>query len=224
MLGDTSSKMFGSLPIALLVLLQAFSANAKSVVYETAPTRLPNGWKYLGQADNTAKLSLSVALKQPGLQELRVRLDDISNPSHEAYGAHLSRDEVRQYRQVSGSAVDTVVSWLQSNNVSDFALEDAWVNFNATVAQVNTLLSCNMSSYRVSGSSNVLYRAKAYSLPEEMVDSVDYVYPVTQFMAKKGSKKPFNSSPIVKRSDPESLMPRAGMLITLPWCNEIAGD
>ncbi|KAJ4420660.1 hypothetical protein N0V82_004226 [Gnomoniopsis sp. IMI 355080] len=203
--------MFGSLPIALLLLLQAFSADAKSVVYETAPSRLPNGWKYLGQADNTAKLSLSIALKQPGLQELRARLDDISNPSHEAYGAHLSRDEVRQYREVSGSAVDTVVSWLQRNNVTDFALEDAWVNLNATVAHINTLLSCNMSSYRVSGSSNTQYRAKAYSLPEELIDSVDYVYPVTQFMVNKRSKKSFNSFPIVKRSDPESLMPRAAM-------------
>lgn len=203
--------MLGFLPTALLVLLQAYAADAKSVVHETAPSHLPNGWKHLGSAKDTAKLSLSIALKQPGLEELRKRLDQISNPSHEAYGAHLSKDEVRQYRQVSGAAVDTVLSWLQSNDVTEFAVENAWVNFNATVAEVNTLLSCTMSRYQVTGTPDVLYRALNYSLPEELLDSVDYVYPVTQFIAKQASRKSSVSSPIARRSDSKSLTPRAGM-------------
>lgn len=202
--------MLGFLPTALLVLLQAYAADAKSVVHETAPSHLPNGWKNLGAAKDTAKLSLSIALKQPGLEELRKRLDQISNPSHEAYGAHLSKDEVRQYRQVSGSAVDTVLSWLQRNDVTEFAAEDAWVNFNATVAEVNTLLSCTMSRYQVNGTPDVLYRALDYSLPEELLASVDYVYPVTQFIAKKGSRQSSVSSPIARRSDSQSLTTRAG--------------
>lgn len=202
--------MLGFLPTVLLVLLQAYAADAKSVVHENAPSHLPNGWKHLGSAKDTAKLSLSIALKQPGLEELRKRLDQISDPSHEAYGAHLSQDEVRQYRQVSVSAVDSVLSWLQSNDVEEFAVQDAWVNFNATVAEVNTLLSCSMSRYQVTGTPDVLYRALHYSLPEELLDSVDYVYPVTQFMAKRGTRNPSVPSPIVRRSDFKSLTPRAG--------------
>lgn len=221
---DASLKMFNSLPTALLLLLQAYSVTAKSVLLETAPSRLPNGWKYLGPADDTAKLSLSIALKQPGLQELRARLEDISNPSHAAYGAHLSRDEVRQYRQVSGSAVDTVAFWLQSHHVTDFAVKDGWVDLNATVAQVTELLSCNISSYRVGGSSDVLYRARSYSLPEELIDSVDYVYPVTHFLEKKRSKRSLNSSPTVNRSVPERLVPRAGMKSTRPSTCKTARD
>lgn len=203
--------MLGFLPTALLVLLQAYTAHAKSVVYETAPTHLPNGWKHLGPASETAKLSLSIALKQPGLEELRKRLDQISNPSHEAYGAHLSKDEVHQYRQVSASAVDTVLSWLQGNDVTEFAVGNAWVNFNATVAEVNTLLSCTMSRYQMTGTPEVLYRALEYSLPEELLDSVDYVYPVTQFMARKRSTSSSVPSSIAKRSDSKSLTQRAGL-------------
>lgn len=208
--------MLGLLPTALLVLLQAYAADARSVVYETAPAHLPNGWKHLGPASDTAKLSLSIALKQPGLEELRKRLDQISNPSHQTYGAHLSKDEVHQYRQVSASAVDTVLSWLQDNDVTEFAVEDAWVNFNATVADVNTLLSCTMSRYQVTGTLDVLYRALEYSLPEELLDSVDYVYPVTQFMTRKRSKSPSVPSSIAKRSDSKSLTPRAGLYFTCP--------
>lgn len=205
--------MFGFLPTALLVLLQAYTSNAKSVVYETAPSHLPSGWRHLGPADDTRRLSLSIALKQPGLQELRVRLDDISNPSHKAYGAHLSRDAVLRYREVSETAVDSVFFWLQESNVTDFALEDAWVRLNATVAQVNALLGCSMSSYRMAGVSDVLYRAHQYSLPEELLDSVDYVYPVTQFMTKRNLRRSSKSSSAGKKSiKRDSIVPRAGML------------
>lgn len=208
---DTSFKMFSFLPAALFVLLQAYTVNAKSVVHETAPSHLPNGWKHLGSANGTAKVSLSIALKQPGLQELRVRLDEISDPLHEEYGAHLSRDAVRRYRQVSESAVDAVFSWLEKGNITDFALEDTWVRLNATVAQVDALLSCDMSSYQMSGSSNVLYRAQKYSLPEDLLDSVEYVYPVTQFMTKKEAQRSLLPSSGRKRSYSKSLATRDGM-------------
>lgn len=203
--------MISFLPTALLVLLQAYTASAKSIIHETAPSPLPAGWKHLGPADDRETLSLSIALKQPALQELRARLDEISNPSHDEYGAHLSRDAVRRYREVSESAVDAVFSWLQKSDVADFALEDARVKLNATVAQVNALLSCEISNYQMNGISSVLYRAQKYSIPEELLDSVDYIYPVTQFMPRQGVKRALPSPSIDKRFSPQNLMPRAGM-------------
>lgn len=176
--------MIKLLPSVLLALFQICASDAEQMVHEKVLEHLPTGWKFIAPASETTQISLSIALNQDGLEELRKRLDATSDPSHEHYGAHLSRDEVRQYRSVPEADIQAVVFWLQSNEVVDFAVEDAWVRFNATVGQINQLLSCNMSSYHVAGSSETLYRAWEYSLPEELLFAIDYIFPVTQFMTK----------------------------------------
>lgn len=193
--------MWTSLSAVLLLALQACRTDAKSVVHETASARLPTGWKYLGPANDATPISLSIALKQPDLQELRARLDDISNPSHKDYGAHLTKELVRRYGEVPEATVQTVVAWLGHNNVTEIATEDAWVRFNATIGQVNALLSCNMSRYQKSDSQDLLYRASVYSLPEDLSDRIDYIYPVTQFLSSKKSKRSPDASPAIKRAE-----------------------
>lgn len=203
--------MLKFLPATLLALLHICATEAKAVVHETALSHLPSGWKYIAPANDSTQLSLSIALKQPGLEELRKRLDDISNPSHHQYGAHLSRDEVRRYSAVSEPAVDTVLSWLQDYDIADIDVNDAWVRFNATVGQINELLSCRMSSYHVTGFSNTVYRAQRYSLPEELLSTIDYISPVTQFVSKKKEERASLQSAVTKRSESRDVNARAGM-------------
>lgn len=206
-----------SLPAILLAtLLQIHTTDAKFVVHERAREHSASGWKLLGPASPSTQLSLSIALKQPGLHELRARLDDISNPSHKDYGAHLSRDSVRRYGEASETAVDAVLAWLGENEITDvqLATQPAWVRFNATVGQINALLNCNMSTYQ--GAHGVSYRSMVYSLPEELLDSIDYVYPVTQFMSSTGKKARSLSSASVSSREQHTthgrnLRPRSGI-------------
>lgn len=205
-----------TLPAVLLAtLLQVYTTDAKFVIHERASGYSAAAWKVLGPAGPSAQLSLSIALKQPGLQELRARLDDISNPSHEHYGAHLSRDSVRRYGEPSEVAVDTVLAWLGENEITDVQMptQSAWVRFNATVGQINTLLDCNMSRYQ--GAHGISYRSMAYSLPEELLDFVDFVYPVTQFVANPGKKaRSVANTPALEsdqRAAHSSLRSRSGM-------------
>lgn len=186
-------------------------ADARLVVHETAPNRLPSGWKYVGPAADSTQLSLSVALKQPGLQELRARLDRISNPSHQDYGAHLSRSELGWYRDIPDTTVQAVVSWLEDNDISDINIEDAWVRFNATVGQAEGLLNCTISKYQKDGVSSEVYRSKQYSLPEELLDSVDYVYPITQFLSSTKSRSTAAINSVERRSESRTHSSRAGM-------------
>lgn len=203
--------MLTSLSTLLIITLQACRTDARSVVHETAAAHLPMQWKHLGPADASTQLSLSIALKQPGLQELRARLDGISNPSHADYGAHVSRENIRRYTEVPATGLEAVTAWLEENGVTNHAAEDAWVRFNATVGQIDALLSCNMSRYRHAGSSDVLYRAKEYSLPEELLGSVDYVYPVTQFIsASKKARRSASVSAVQERSKLSTPMSRSG--------------
>lgn len=169
-------------------LLNACTSHAKFVVHETATDYAAAGWRSSGRANSSTQLNLSIALKQPGLQELRIRLDDISNPSHEDYGAHISRSSIRRYGAASEAAVDAVVNWLGENGITDILVptQRAWIHFNASVSQVDALLDCSIS--KLEGVQGVVYRSQEYSLPEDLLQFVDYVFPVTQFMAETGSK------------------------------------
>lgn len=209
-----------TLPAVLLAtLLQICTSDAKFVIHEKARDPSVNGWKLLGPADLSTQLSLSIALKQPGLQELRARLDEISNPSHQDYGAHLSRNSVRRYGEAPDAAVDAVLAWLGENDITDVqaTARTAWIQFNATVGQVNALLDCNISKYQ--GIHGVSYRSTVYSLPEELLGLVDYVYPVTQFMAntsKKARRAADASASATKKSAAHTnLKARAGMIPNL---------
>lgn len=206
-----------TLPAVLLAtLLQICTSDAKFALHEKARDHSANDWKLLGPADLSTQLSLSIALKQPGLQELRARLDEISNPSHQDYGAHLTRKSVRRYAEAPDAAVDTVVAWLVENDITDVqtTTQTAWIRFNATVGQVNTLLNCNMSRYQ--GLHGVSYRSTEYSLPEELLNLVDYVYPVTQFTANTSKKTRRAAGASVSASKKSAthtnLKARAGML------------
>lgn len=150
-----------------------------------------------------------MALKQPGLQELKARLDEISGPSHQDHGLHVSRDLLSRYTVVQNTAAQQVVSWLEDKGISQITIDDTWIRFNATVGEVEALLSCKMSTYHRDGSSGAVYRAKQYSLPEELLSSIDYVYPVTQFLASKQSERSSVLHNVQKRSEP-IISPRAG--------------
>lgn len=207
----TVSIMRSSFVAALLAASWSWETHAKIVVHETAPYPLPSGWKYTGPAAESQPLSLAVALKQPGLQELRARLDEISNPSHQDYGLHVSRDVLSRYQAVPQAAVQKVVSWLGDNAISEVTVDETWIHFNATVGQVESLMRCEVSRYLRDGSSAAVYRAKQYSLPEELLDSIDYVSPLTQFWISNQSKRSVISNPIERRSRSKLHLPRAGM-------------
>lgn len=199
-----------TLTTLLLTSTWSWPTQAKNVVHETAPYQLPTGWRYIGPAADSEPLSLSVALKQPGLQELRARLDEISNPSHQDYGLHVSRDLLTRYQAVSPAAVQQVVSWLEDHGISQSRVEDTWIRFNATVGQLEKLLSCKISTYERDGTSPLVYRSKQYSLPEELLDCIDYVYPVTQFLAGKQNKNSLVSDSVERRSQPSRHSVRSG--------------
>ncbi|RDW68183.1 hypothetical protein BP6252_09579 [Coleophoma cylindrospora] len=154
-------------------------------IHETA-LAVPNDWTYIQRAEDSVVLRLSVALKQPYLRDLQNRLDTISKPSHQDFGSHLSKDQLRQYQLPRRDTVDSVLIWLQSHNIVDFQEEGAWIHFNASVASINSLLHCELAKYK-NDASQTVHRASEYSLPSDLAEHINFIYPVTQFI---GSPKP----------------------------------
>lgn len=185
--------MASLLPAALwaLVLVTATQARLadKWAVHETMT--VPSGWKYLGQPEvDTTIARVSISLRQPGLDELRRRLDQISDIDRADYGAHLSRSQLDAYREPSAGAVDDVMEWLSEHGIEDRLVQKSWISFNASVGVVNSLLRCNISEYETPQSHQVL-RATEYSLPSDLAQHIQFVYPLTQFL-ESSAKESFN--------------------------------
>ncbi|KAI3399800.1 hypothetical protein diail_5597 [Diaporthe ilicicola] len=178
------------LPAALWALVLATATQARPAshwtVHETAI--VPSGWKYVGQPKvDTTVTRISISLQQPGLDELRRRLDQISDIDHADYGAHLSRSQLDAYQEPAAEAVHDVMNWLSGQGIEDRLAHKSWIFFNASVGMVNSLLSCNLSEYETPQSQRVL-RATEYSLPSDLAHHIQFVYPLTQFLESSARK------------------------------------
>ncbi|KAL1864334.1 hypothetical protein Daus18300_007758 [Diaporthe australafricana] len=181
------------LPSALWVLVLATATQARPAsqwaVHETAI--VPSDWKYVGQPEvDTTVTRVSISLQQPGLDELRRRLDQISDIDNADYGAHLSRGQLEAYQEPAAEAVHNVMDWLSEHGIEDRLAQKYWISFNATVGLVNSLLRCNLSEYETPRSQRVL-RATEYSLPSELAQHIQFVYPLTQFL-ESSARRNFN--------------------------------
>lgn len=160
-------------------LLVAALKAADVTVHETSI--VPHGWQLIGAADHSRHLELSVALSQPRLGELKKRLAEISDPKHVDYGAHLTQAQVKEYQKPDATGSSAVLRWLSQAGIEDAYLDYAWIRFNATVSQVNSLLRCELEEYGTPRDARV-YRTTEYSLPTDLSQYIQFVYPVSQFI------------------------------------------
>lgn len=178
-MGFLCQSIFALFVLTNIVLSQDIAAFK---VHETVAS-VPNGWIYVEPAEDPIITDLSIALRQPELRSLRARLDLISNPNHQDFGAHLSKDQLRLFQQPSNTSIESVLNWLENHGVEDFRYDSAWVHFNTTVSTINSLLDCRLSKYK-NDASQIVYRAMEYSLPSYLSEMVDFVFPITQFIGK----------------------------------------
>ena len=199
----------GSTLISSATFLGVFArpATQNNVAHESV-AELPHGWRSVGEADGSLPLVLSVALKQPRMSELEAHVQDLSEPSHPKYGAHLSQNDISEFQHPDREGLIAVRSWLSENGVP-FSIEGSWLRINTTVDTANHLIDADFGRYQYNDDSPVL-RATHYSLPSEVADYVDFVYPVTQFMRKPSKKAlPSSESQPEKRQESCTSKPRS---------------
>ncbi|KAI5861519.1 subtilisin-like protein [Durotheca rogersii] len=170
--------------LALLgALLGAWSyhAAAETLVTREVVHELPSGWRFEEPAKAGEPIRLSLVLKQPRINELKDRLNRISDPSNAQYGHHLTREEAKAYEAPDQKSQYLVQQWLRSNKIGNVIADGSIVTITATVAEVNRILNTSLGRYSFQGSHTVL-RALSYSLPRVLEGHVDFVYPISNFM------------------------------------------
>ncbi|ETW85386.1 serine protease S53 [Heterobasidion irregulare TC 32-1] len=114
---------------------------------------IPAGWEYHGTPPPHRAFPLRIGLKQNRVDELISALYEISDPFHEKYGRHLSKNEVEALLFLPPLPISTI----------------------------ERMLSASFLSYRHASSGMLATRTLSYSPPRHLHAHIDVVHPTTVF-------------------------------------------
>jgi len=105
----------------------------------------PRGWIRVARAPSEHVIQLRIALPQPRFPELEQHLIEISDPFHERYSDHLSKEQVEKLVRPHPSSVIAVYEWLASHGIRSKACHQSpagdWITVYVPVAQAEKMLS-----------------------------------------------------------------------------------
>ncbi|KAM5534444.1 hypothetical protein V8D89_011911 [Ganoderma adspersum] len=186
-----------------LALALALAAGASAVPSTTAhkvkeSVVSPRGWVKRAPAPADHIIDLRIALPQPNFDELERHLYEVSDPFHDRYGQHLSKEEVEDLVAPEAESVHLVNEWLASHGVSEDGLSRSpakdWVHIKIPVALAEEMLKTKYHVWTHDATGTSIVRTTSYSLPEHLHDHVELIQPTTMFSHTKSLKTTFHFS------------------------------
>ncbi|KAG5640060.1 hypothetical protein DXG03_001392, partial [Asterophora parasitica] len=112
-------------------------------VKETVPA--PHSWVKLAPAPLNHEINLRIGLPQSNFPLLEQHLYEVSDPYHERYGQHLSKEEVEALVAPHKDSVDAIDAWLGEHGLAgaDVSRSPAgdWVTVKIPVGLAETMLN-----------------------------------------------------------------------------------
>jgi tripeptidyl-peptidase-1 len=148
--------------IGLLFALVTCPFNALAAPSKPSPHKVketvipPRRWIRHSVPAPDHTIALRIGLPQPNFHVLEKHLYEVSDPDHERYGAHLSKEEVEALVAPHEESVDLVDEWLQSHGIEekDFVRSPAkdWVTLKLPVSLVEKMLDtvCSIPLHSIS--------------------------------------------------------------------------
>lgn len=123
------------------------------------------------------------------LDSLEHLLYSVSDPNSPQYSHFLEQHEANAiYGPASGYAAK-VISWLESTGAAHIRHNGYSVSFTTTINNANRILNASFRAYE--HESGILHiRTMRYEIPDELVDSIDFISPTTYFGEPRSSNKP----------------------------------
>ncbi|KAF9077941.1 subtilisin-like protein [Rhodocollybia butyracea] len=193
-----SSAVLTLLPLAAL----ASPLSSRSALYADRKMKhswsgsVPSSvWKYHSTPDPTTLLSLRLGLRPSNFDTLLVHLSETSDPFHERYGKHLSRDQVDELMRPGDETVQEVKEWLNWHGIEDDAVStatsDRSVTITIPVSLAETMLNTTYHVYAHEETNETIIRTLEYSLPRHLHDHINLVSPTTYFGTTRSMETSF---------------------------------
>ncbi|KAH8832840.1 peptidase S8/S53 domain-containing protein [Flagelloscypha sp. PMI_526] len=172
------------------VLTRRFDENAvKHSWYE-----VPKGWAHYQEAPKDHEFDMRISLKQHGYDDLINHLLEISNPSHERFGNHLSKEQIAELTAPHPDSLEVFHDWLSFHDIDASTLKTESTGgdtftIRVSVAQAESMLDAKYAFYHHEASDDYVLRTMSYSLPKALSGHVDLVTPTTYFGTTKAMAK-----------------------------------
>ncbi|KAF8897765.1 tripeptidyl peptidase A [Infundibulicybe gibba] len=181
------------LTLALMTIPSAWAAPSverASTIKESV--NAPRGWVRRSNAPAEHEVKLRIALPQPNFRILEKHLYEVSDPFHEHYGAHLSKEEVDSLVAPHQESIDLVDEWLLSHGLSEAHFERSpakdWIVVRVPVSLAEKMLDTKYHVWEHITSGEYLVRTTSYSLPQHLHEHIEVIQPTTIFARWKGMK------------------------------------
>jgi tripeptidyl-peptidase-1 len=152
----------------------------------------PRGWIKHSTPSPDSRIVLKIALPQSSFHELEKHLYEVSDPDHERYGQHLSKEEVEQLVAPHPESISAVDAWLSTFGVTedDFSRSPArdWITLKVPIRLAEKMLDTTFHVWEHVKSGDSLVRTTSYSLPNHLHSHVDLIQPTTMFARFKPEK------------------------------------
>ena len=165
------------------------------------------GYVATAPASPSASIRLTIALRQENLEKLTSTLHDISDPDSINYGQFLTNQEVNDLVAPSVETISKVTTWLSNNAAIDTTIEATpnkdFLHVDTTIAEAEQLINGKYWTYTHKATGRTITRlapGTKYSLPEDVVSSIDFVGPTLTFPPISGIIKGTVASPEAKPS------------------------
>ncbi|KAH9899475.1 tripeptidyl peptidase A [Cubamyces lactineus] len=181
-------------PLALAVVVSAIPAkDCAHKVKESIPP--PRGWTKSAPAPADHIIELRIALPQPNFSELERHLYEVSDPLHDRYGQHLSKEEVESLIAPEPESIHLVNEWLAAHGLYEDSLSRSpandWVFIKVPVSLAEEMLKTEYHVWTHDASGDAVVRTTAYSIPEHLDNHVELIQPTTMFARMKSLKTTF---------------------------------
>ncbi|KAL1598497.1 hypothetical protein SLS59_006782 [Nothophoma quercina] len=163
--------------------LSASSPLGSHVVHEKRHAA-PIAWTKHSRAPKDTVLPVRIGLTQRNLEHSDRFLDDISDPDSPNFGKHWTAEQVANTFAPHPDASKTTLDWLQNSGIDPKRVKHSvgrnWVEFSATVAELEDLLKTEYHYYQHKASGGFRIACDEYGLPQRVGKHVDFVMPTIQ--------------------------------------------
>ncbi|KAF7335256.1 Tripeptidyl-peptidase sed2 [Mycena sanguinolenta] len=157
----------------------------------------PQGWTIFGPAPSDHFINLRIGLPQSNFDLLEQHLYEISDPYHERYGAHLTKEEVEDLVAPHPDSAAAVNEWLSSHGIQEEDINRSpagdWLTIRLPVWLVEKMLDTKYHIWKHATSGDYIVRTTSYSLPKDILDHVELIQPTTMFGTFKRLKSTIHS-------------------------------
>ncbi|KAI0737699.1 tripeptidyl peptidase A [Daedaleopsis nitida] len=183
--------------LPLVLATAAAALPSKDAVHKVKESILPpRGWTQSSPAPADHVIELRIALPQSNFEQLEKHLYEVSDPFHERYGDHLTKEEVEALVAPHDESVHLVNEWLASHGLYEEHLSRSpardWVIVKVPVSLAEEMLRTDYHVWTHVSSGDAIVRTTAYSLPEHLHEHIELIQPTTMFSRLRSLRSTFH--------------------------------